>query len=605
MHGWWTTRGAGFAWCLLMVTRLSPAYQFDAASHDSIKSVASSLAQDLMGLYDADRPGAVPGLLPEPYYWWEAGALMGAMVDYWAYTGDTQWVNVTKEGLLFQTGPNNDYMPPNQTMTEGNDDQGFWALAAMSAAEYNFQNPPSDKPQWLALAQAVFNTQAARWETQECGGGLRWQIFTWNNGYDYKNTISQACFFNLAARLALYTGNQSYADWADKTWDWMESTDLLDPETHYVYDGVLASNCSNITPYQWTYNAGAFLLGASAMYNYTSGKTRQIWRTRLDGLLNGTMIFFQGNNSDIMSEVACEPVDLCDVDQQSFKAYLSRWMAAAIKWAPWTSGRILPLLRSTSIAAVSTCKGGSNGRMCGLKWTTPGSYDGFSGVGQQMAVMQVVLSNLIPSSADPLTTQTGGTSVGDPAAGGQDISRLDPFTTLDFLAPVTTSARAGAAVVTALMILFLIGGCLFMLVDEQSEKTLWQMFLGLGTASKPGGWRDTDDTDQIKSSDTPGSLGREPLIGSSNIPLTTLTNRTGDNMVIKVHHTTMLSSDQGISPTQTMSGQLSWKHVERRNPQIIVSKYWDGTSDHDEQRTAIPSGSRQRLSKKRPEMLRD
>ncbi|KAK4209881.1 mannan endo-1,6-alpha-mannosidase DCW1 [Rhypophila decipiens] len=605
MHGWWTTRGAGFAWCLLMVTRLSPAYQFDAASHDSIKSVASSLAQDLMGLYDVDRPGAVPGLLPEPYYWWEAGALMGAMVDYWAYTGDTQWVNLTKEGLLFQTGPNNDYMPPNQTMTEGNDDQGFWALAAMSAAEYNFQNPPSDKPQWLALAQAVFNTQAARWETQECGGGLRWQIFTWNNGYDYKNTISQACFFNLAARLALYTGNQSYADWADKTWDWMESTDLLDPETYYVYDGVLASNCSNITPYQWTYNAGAFLLGASAMYNYTSGKTRQVWRTRLDGLLNGTMIFFQGNNSDIMSEVACEPVDLCDVDQQSFKAYLSRWMAAAIKWAPWTSGRILPLLRSTSIAAVSTCKGGPNGRMCGLKWTTPGSYDGFSGVGQQMAVMQVVLSNLIPSSADPLTTQTGGTSVGDPAAGGQDISRLDPFTTLDFLAPVTTSARAGAAVITALMILFLIGGCLFMLVDEKSEKTLWQMFLGLDTTTKPGGWRDTDDTDQIKSSDTPGSLGREPLIGSPNIPLTTLTNRTGDNMVIKVHHTTTLSSDQAISPTQTMSRQLSWKHVERRNPQIIVSKYWDGTSYHDEQRTARPSGSRQRLSKKRPEMLRD
>ncbi|KAM7205591.1 Glycosyl hydrolase family 76 domain containing protein [Rhypophila sp. PSN 637] len=533
---------------------------------------------------------------------WEAGALMGAMVDYWAYTGDTQWVNVTKEGLLFQTGPNNDYMPPNQTMTEGNDDQGFWALAAMSAAEYNFQNPPSDKPQWLALAQAVFNTQAARWETQECGGGLRWQIFTWNNGYDYKNTISQACFFNLAARLALYTGNQSYADWADKTWDWMESTDLLDRETYYVYDGVLASNCSNITPYQWTYNAGAFLLGASAMYNYTTGKTRQIWRTRLDGLLNGTMVFFQGNNSDIMSEVACEPVDLCDVDQQSFKAYLSRWMAAAIKWAPWTSGRILPLLRSTSIAAVSTCKGGANGRMCGLKWTTPGSYDGFSGVGQQMAVMQVVLSNLIPSSADPLTTQTGGTSVGDPAAGGQDISRLDPFTTLDFLAPVTTSARAGAAVITALMILFLIGGCLFMLVDEQNEKTLWQMFLGLGTATKPGGWRDTD---QIKGSDTLGGLGHEPLIGCSNIPLTNRTNRTGDSMVIKVHHTTTLSSDQGISPTQTMSRQLSWKHAERRNPQIIVSKYWDGTSDDDEQRTARTSGSRQRLSKKQPEMLRD
>lgn len=33
-----------------------------------------------------------------------------------------------------------------------------------------------------------------------------------------------------------------------------------------------------------------------------------------------------------MTEVACEPVDLCDVGQQSFKAYLSRWMAATTKW---------------------------------------------------------------------------------------------------------------------------------------------------------------------------------------------------------------------------------------------------------------------------------
>ena len=35
-------------------------------------------------------------------------------------------------------------------------------MSAMTAAENNFPNPPSDEPQWLALAQAVFNTQAAK-----------------------------------------------------------------------------------------------------------------------------------------------------------------------------------------------------------------------------------------------------------------------------------------------------------------------------------------------------------------------------------------------------------------------------------------------------------
>lgn len=54
---------------------------------------------------------------------WEGGALMGTLIDYWYYSGDTKWNEVIQQGLLFQVGPNNDYMPPNQTMTEGNDDQ--------------------------------------------------------------------------------------------------------------------------------------------------------------------------------------------------------------------------------------------------------------------------------------------------------------------------------------------------------------------------------------------------------------------------------------------------------------------------------------------------
>lgn len=49
--------------------------------------------------------------------------MMGALIDYWYYTGDTKWNDITQQGLLFQIGDGNAYMPPNQTMTEGNDDQ--------------------------------------------------------------------------------------------------------------------------------------------------------------------------------------------------------------------------------------------------------------------------------------------------------------------------------------------------------------------------------------------------------------------------------------------------------------------------------------------------
>ncbi|KAK0733663.1 glycosyl hydrolase family 76-domain-containing protein [Lasiosphaeria miniovina] len=436
------------------------------------------MAEDMMSFYHGDQPGGTPGLLPLPYYWWEAGALMGSLVDYWYYTGDSRWNNITKEGMLYQVGPNNDYMPPNQTMTEGNDDQGFWGMAVMSAAEYNFQNPPSDKPQWLALAQAVFNTQAARWDSQDCGGGLRWQIFTWNNGYDYKNSISQACFFNIAARLARYTGNQSYAGWADRTWDWMVDAKLLDPKTYYIYDGTHINNCSAITPYQWTYNAGAFLLGAAAMYNYTSGTTRDMWKQRVNGLLDGINVFFAGNKSDVMTEVACEPVNLCDLDQQSFKAYLSRWMASTTKWAPWTYDRIKPLLATSAIAAASTCTGGDNKRMCGHQWTEHGKWDGSTGVGQQMSAMEIVLANMIQQVTAPVTNSTGGTSAGNPGAGGSDVGRTDPFDISGSFPPMTTAGRVGAYICTALMAIGLLCGCAF---------TVSQRVSGLRSVAALGG----------------------------------------------------------------------------------------------------------------------
>jgi mannan endo-1,6-alpha-mannosidase len=75
-------------------------------------------------------------------------------------------------------------------------------MTAMSAAEKVFPDPPANQPQWVALVQAVFNSQAPRWNMANCGGGLNWQIFQFNEGYEYKNTISNGCFFHIAARLA-------------------------------------------------------------------------------------------------------------------------------------------------------------------------------------------------------------------------------------------------------------------------------------------------------------------------------------------------------------------------------------------------------------------
>lgn len=115
--------------------------------------------------------------------------MWGTLMDYWAVTGDSTYNDEIVRVMQFQTGENGAYMPRNWTLSLGNDDQAFWGMSALLAAELKFPDPPSDKPGWLALAQAVFNTQASPDRNDnECGGGLRWQIPVTNKGYDYKNS---------------------------------------------------------------------------------------------------------------------------------------------------------------------------------------------------------------------------------------------------------------------------------------------------------------------------------------------------------------------------------------------------------------------------------
>ena len=92
-----------------------------------------------------------------------------------------------QQSIVFQAdAPQNSFMSPNWTASLGNDDQGFWGMSAMLAAEVNFPLVPGEAD-WLEMAQAVFNTQAAPdRHDDECGGGLRWQIYPSNAGYDYK-----------------------------------------------------------------------------------------------------------------------------------------------------------------------------------------------------------------------------------------------------------------------------------------------------------------------------------------------------------------------------------------------------------------------------------
>ncbi|KAI1343496.1 mannan endo-1,6-alpha-mannosidase DCW1 [Xylariaceae sp. FL0016] len=449
-----------FSWLANLVV----AIDLTITDDDSIRSAASTVAYGLVSYYTGNNTGDVPGNLPDPYYWWEAGAMFGALVDYWAFTGDDTYNDITKQALIHQAGDDGDFMPENQTKSEGNDDQGFWALAAMSAAENNFTNPDSDEPGWLALAQAVYNEYIERWEEAKdtCGGGLRWQIFTFNNGYNYKNSVSNGCFFNIAARLARYTGNDTYGDWATKIFEWEQSVNFINDD-YNVLDGAGngdGDNCTEVNQAQFTYNAGLFLYGAAHMYNHTNGD--DTWKTRVTGLMTSiSNSFFKDG---VMWEPACETTDTgCNTDQQSFKGHLANWMALTTVVAPYTYDTIMPLLQTTAEAASKQCSGssasnfgGATGTVCGFSWLQEATWDGDSGVGEQMNAMQSIMAPLV-SNAVIYTADTGGSSEGNADAGASDSSKISQPRA------ITTADRAGAGILTTMVLAGLGGGIYFVI----------------------------------------------------------------------------------------------------------------------------------------------
>ncbi|KAK4946793.1 hypothetical protein LTR10_014295 [Elasticomyces elasticus] len=453
---------------LLFVASAMATLTLDIGSRSSIASAASSVAYNMMTYYVGNQSGQVPGILPGSlscnpnvagtYCWWEAGAMWGSLINYWQYTNDSTYNSIVSESIQFQRGPQNNFNPPNQSRSMGIDDQVFWAFSALDAVESNFPEAGGDNPSWLALAQGVFNFQTAYWDTATCGGGFRWQVYSFNSGYNLKTLGANGGNFQLSARLAYVTGNSTYGNWANQVWDWMYSSQLmtLSGNSLYIWDSTdTANNCTNADNLVWTYNYGTVLSGAAYMYNYTNGSS--VWETRVDQILDTTFtLFFPSEyGGNIMTEMECEPKLICNQDQKSFKAYLARSLAITALLVPSTAPQITPKLQATAQAAAESCNGG----VCGEQWYLA-SYDSTTGVGEEMAALSIIGANLMDSSMIPLKLSTGATSTPDPNAGGS----TGTTPSLLFTKPITTADRAGAAILTVLGSAFVLGGVWWLIV---------------------------------------------------------------------------------------------------------------------------------------------
>lgn len=81
------------------------------------------IVYDMMLEHKGNLSGQTPGLLPGPP---PTPLVLALDAGYWYYTGDTSYNPEIKQALIHQAGDHNDYLPQNQSVGMGNDDQGIF-----------------------------------------------------------------------------------------------------------------------------------------------------------------------------------------------------------------------------------------------------------------------------------------------------------------------------------------------------------------------------------------------------------------------------------------------------------------------------------------------
>lgn len=165
-----------------------------------------------------------------------------------------------------------------------------------------------------------------------------------------------------------------------------------------------------------------------------------------------------------MIEVSCENRGRCNVDQRSFKAYLSRWMAYTAMVAPWTRDSINPRLQASAVAAAAQCTDEGVQSSCNLYWAAGNEHGSSFGVGEQMAALEVIQSLLYPAVAGPVSRNSGGISLSSPDAGIENTTEFPTFEN------ITLGEKIGVSVLTVVMLASSVAGAAWMLSETDERR---------------------------------------------------------------------------------------------------------------------------------------
>ncbi|KAJ8110175.1 hypothetical protein OPT61_g6913 [Boeremia exigua] len=449
----------------LALSCITNGLDLDVNSQESIKSTAAKLAGDIMTAYKANLSDTgIPGIfrdyrepdLNDSSTWdwkagdqfWQAGAVFEGLIEYSYLTGDTQYDELVSEGMQWQSGEGRNFMPANQSEALFTPAHSTWGLAAMTAAEVGFSKPKDGD--WIDYAKTVFDIQASQFEDESkngtCDGGLEF----WIDPYTVKDMGSNGNLFLLAARLARFTGNQTYAAWADKTFSWAKDVGLIfDRDGKIgVYDNLgIGCAISSFTRHSSDY--GTVTEGAAIMFNMTGA---QNWTETLQGLVRGSSSLQKDN---IIMENGCWTD--CSPITRALKGIAVRALARAVFSAPCATKTLATMLENSAKKAVSACDGTEDIRCefnwSGRKseWNGPRANASYGNLAELFNGMEVV-QGLLYLSAKGLRNANGTITGGHCSEPTQNEDTPDPEK--NGVASTVVASTAAAGVTAALVAVF-------------------------------------------------------------------------------------------------------------------------------------------------------
>ncbi|NJR51296.1 MAG: glycoside hydrolase family 76 protein [Leptolyngbyaceae cyanobacterium CSU_1_3] len=243
--------------------------------------------------------------------WWNSANALETTIDYSAITQ-----TITYRTNVFNTFEKNKHT--NFLNPWFYDDQGWWALTWIKAYDL------TGDTRYLEMAKTIFEDLKQGWDST-CGGGV-W----WHKRREYKNAITNELFLAIAAKLHLRTpnstGEDSYLNWAKRSWEWFKNTGMINAN-NMVNDG-LDQACQNNGKTTWTYNQGVILGGLVDMYQITHDRT---FLQQAEAIADAALKNLAPNG--ILQE-PCEPNADCGADGPQFKGIFIRNLSVLYRVLP-------------------------------------------------------------------------------------------------------------------------------------------------------------------------------------------------------------------------------------------------------------------------------